>query len=883
MDKGDGGSYHVSPSERLDWGWIYTSKGWFTVPVPLRAKGPILDEWPKLRLTEADLEKHFSGAGNIGLLLGTISGGLTDVDLDAPEALAAAPVFLLPTRMISGRQGKPKSHWWYITTPTPTTMVFSDPLIADRKKATMAELRGNAKKEDSALQTVVPPSIHETGEPVRWEDLTLEPARVSAEELIERVTYVSVCALIARYWPGQGEHGHDLVLALSGALLRAGLELTVVKKLVLTSAEIAGYSRAKEADVDDTARNLQEGRAVTGRTRFAELMPRKVVDEIWKWLGKPNRRLAILPWGPYTVDRGRICWTKQSADGRLKLNIPLCNFQARIVAEVTTDDGRETSRAFEIEGSLNSGRRLPLARVPVAKFAAMGWPLEVWGHHAAIVAGVNSRDRLREAMQLLSDDVAERHVYAHTGWVRIDGASVYLHAGGAVGAEGIEVSLADELDAYTLPEVAEDPRGAMETSLALLELGPLTVTVPLWASVWRAVLASALPADLSVFLEGQSGALKSSLVALFLSHYGAFERLKLPGAWMSTANQLEHRAFTLKDALFVIDDFAPQALDAKELQAKTSRILRAQGNLAGRGRLNSRLEERPSYPPRGLIIATGEALPHGESILARTVITRLEKEMVDKGKLKEFQARAGRLPHAMRGFIEWLAPQIEALPPKLTEIFRAARDRAWTVGVHLRTPEGLAHLWVGAVIGLEYATHVEALSADNAAALTGKLWDTLTEVAKGHAEQLQAEQPVRRWLGWLLTLFQQRKVFVLPKGGTPTAPRPGVEFVGWLDGDHVLLLPEAAMQAIGKLARDTNQPFHASRDTILRGLKRERLSLCDGERTLHCLRIGEDLTRVLCLIAPAVGEFLGDAFAPAVTGSLMPLGGQEAFFPADPS
>jgi hypothetical protein len=545
------------------------------------------------------------------------------------------------------------------------------------------------------------------------------------------------------------------------------------------------------------------------------------------------------------------------------------------MAEVVTDNGREMWRDLEIEGTLDSGQKLPRAPVPIAKFAAMNWPLELWGHHAAVAAGMNSKDRLREAIQLLSQNVGERHVYAHTGWARVGTAWAYLHAGGAVGAEGVEVSLPSELRAYTLPSVAEDPRGAMKTSLALLDIAPLTVTGPLWAAVWRAVLASALPADFSLFLAGPTGALKSTLAALFLSHFGAFGRVHLPGSWASTANALEHRAFTLKDSLFVIDDYAPQQLDAKELQAKANRLLRAQGNLAGRGRLKSNLEERATYPPRGLIISTGEDLPRGESILARTVIVRLERESVDMKKLTELQALAHRLPHTMLGFLQLVAPEIDTLSSRLAEIFSGARDRLQSDGAHLRTPEANAQLWVGAVVGLQFAIKVGALSGGEADALRASLWVALREVADEQTQQVQSEQPVRQWLGLLLTLFQQRRVFVLPKGDSPSEPRPGVEFIGWADGDHVLVLPDAAMQAVAKFTRESGQPCHVGRDTLLRALKREKLSVCDERRTLHNLKFGDHQRRVLCLNVEAVGEFLGESFARAVATSRLPLGGEE--------
>src|SRR5262249_30763374 len=163
--------------------------------------------------------------------------------------------------------------------------------------------------------------------------------------------------------------------------------------------------------------------------------------------------------------------------------------------------------------------------------------------------------------------------------------------------DGVEVDLGVDLSRYALPRTAEDPRQAMELSLQLFDVAPASVTVPLWAAVYRAPLASLFPLDFSLWLGGFTGALQSTPAALALAHFGDFDRKHLPGAWSSTANQLERRAFILKDSLFVIDDYAPSGLDTREIETKAARLLRSQGNLSGRARLRSDLTERPAWPP----------------------------------------------------------------------------------------------------------------------------------------------------------------------------------------------------------------------------------------------------------------------------------------------
>ncbi len=86
----------------------YQRRGWQPLPIAHRSKNPNFPGWQKFETTEADLSKHFNGAAqNIGVLL---HNGLTDIDLDSPEAVKIADYFLPETQAEFGRAGKPRSH-----------------------------------------------------------------------------------------------------------------------------------------------------------------------------------------------------------------------------------------------------------------------------------------------------------------------------------------------------------------------------------------------------------------------------------------------------------------------------------------------------------------------------------------------------------------------------------------------------------------------------------------------------------------------------------------------------------------------------------------------------------------------------------------------------
>ena len=66
--------------------------------------------WTKLRITEETASEYFKEGDNLGGLWGEPSGWAIDVDLDTPEAQAAARYFL-PETLIYGRHQAPHSHY----------------------------------------------------------------------------------------------------------------------------------------------------------------------------------------------------------------------------------------------------------------------------------------------------------------------------------------------------------------------------------------------------------------------------------------------------------------------------------------------------------------------------------------------------------------------------------------------------------------------------------------------------------------------------------------------------------------------------------------------------------------------------------------------------
>ena len=558
----------------------------------------------------------------------------------------------------------------------------------------------------------------------------------------------------------------------------------------------------------------------------------------------------------FGVYHGEICLIKNS------VHIPLCNFTAEIVEEIVQDDGADTVRFFAIKGKLRSGRKLPIIRVPSGKFSGLSWVTEFWGYEAILKAGFSRKEQLREAIQRLSPPAATRYVYTHTGWREIQGRQVFLTGNGAVGMEGVEVELGAALKGYQLPRKIENEKDAMRHALRLLKVAPLNITVPLFAAMFRAPLATVLPTDFTIHVVGLTGALKSTLVSLFLSLHGKFDETHLPAGWNSTANALERQAFLLKDIPFVIDDYAPPALKKKEFEGKFGLLMRAQGNLQGRGRMRADSSLRPSYPPRGIIISTGETSPPGESLLARTFIIELERKQINLKLLGELQEVRSQFPHALAGYLVWLAPQIGKIGDALKRDFEERRAGETMNGGHLRVPGVMANLWVGVDWALRYAEEIGAVTEIQAEEHRKSCWESLVKQGKEQAKTVKGERPILRFLRVLTSLRNQGKISLRERKNKKSAydVQPNT-IVWWEDQEEIYLVPEAAFRAVALACRDSGEQFPISQARLIKNFQQEGLSRANPGRYTLSFKVEGKTSRVLCLPKDKIKKVLEGDFS----------------------
>ncbi|MBT3391360.1 MAG: DUF927 domain-containing protein [Chloroflexi bacterium] len=527
-----------------------------------------------------------------------------------------------------------------------------------------------------------------------------------------------------------------------------------------------------------------------------------------RMLGMNGRELSKLMTGN-EPENGHTRRLTDVKEGALHfLGEPLGNFAAQITHELTVEDGLNLPEVqYTIAGRLDTGQPLLTIDVPAVEFSKMEWIHRYWGARPILYLPRGKYYLVMRAMQENSlDDMVRDRVFTHTGWTKIDGKRGFLSAGGMITAEGFDDSIRvdlgnNNLQHYNLPEppTGKDLDQAVKASLAFLELGPHSVTAPLWASLYAAPLTDIRPLYTVIWLYGPTQSGKSTVGHLALTHFGTGfvdgRQYHAPVDWMSTLTHIEGYMFKVKDTPIIIDDFAPQfqsAGDSKRMHKTAQNVVRSVGNRSARGRANQDLSERKTRIPRGMVISTAELPLSGESTVGRMltipiargdVLPHPEEPPREALNLAQEQSMKGLYAQAMSAYIQWLAANWERAERMYREMIEESQSIARQQDIQNRLPDYYATLDAAQKIAMTAFYEMGAISANHAATLAEKNGAAILEVVKSQDEQIAKQSPVRKFFDALDNLLQRRKIYLEPRSNLALIPPPEADQVGWYEPD----------------------------------------------------------------------------------------------------
>ena len=253
----------TTPLETAKWMLEYGAKPVF---IPLKKKGPETKNWHQSDYTPESAEQIFGGPCNIGILLGN-EHNIVDVDLDCPESAAVARYLLPQETTVFGRESSPRSHYLYSCENAGDALRLKD----GSGKVTV-ELR--SQPGGKACQTVMPGSVHPSGEPIVWWRRKL-PKQLGYGELSGLVHDIHAAAMLLRGYPAEGSR-HDFWLAAGGLWAKSGIPKERLQRILVAVFSIAENDQQELGDrrkaIETSYERRFSGQSCVGWSALAEFV-----------------------------------------------------------------------------------------------------------------------------------------------------------------------------------------------------------------------------------------------------------------------------------------------------------------------------------------------------------------------------------------------------------------------------------------------------------------------------------------------------------------------------------------------------------------------------------------------------------------------------------
>jgi hypothetical protein len=270
--------------------WLrkYRERGFRLIFYPNKTKGPIgkdADGWT----TKEYPDEAYEEGMNVGVMTGTeIEPGkfLVDLDFDWTDGLPLVKRLLPATGFGFGRTSRTVSHAFFTTTQPTPSLVFKN-----IDEATIfLEIRGTKTDGSIGKQTMLPPSVHPSGETVEFR---ADDAIGHDDNIVRHGTLYAIACMFYMHLGHRG-FGHDLRLALAAFL--GNLELTEEEtKAVCESIAEATGNNVQDATiaVHSTFERIRRNEKVLGSGALLKVLGddgKKILARVREWLGESEFR-----------------------------------------------------------------------------------------------------------------------------------------------------------------------------------------------------------------------------------------------------------------------------------------------------------------------------------------------------------------------------------------------------------------------------------------------------------------------------------------------------------------------------------------------------------------------------------------------------------------
>lgn len=231
-------------------------------------------------------------------------------------------------------------------------------------------------------------------------------------------------------------------------------------------------------------------------------------------------------------------------------------------------------------------------------------------------------------------------------------------------------------------------------------------------------------------------------------------------------------------------------------------------------------------------------------------------------------AAAGQYALAMAAYLRWCAGRYEALqaplrPDTVREYIQCDKPSGQTAAPHKRTSDGIGQLWAAMGIFCDFARELGVLSEAETVTLMARSGYALLRVGGQQLTLQRQGEPTARFLALLSAAISSGEAHIATPSGEKPDAAPGVvealwgwrqqrygadggsihiqwlpqgRRIGWLDGEHLYLDPEAAYAAAQLLGQQSGDPLTVTQRTLWKRLH-ERHLLVSHDSARETLKI----------------------------------------------
>lgn len=450
-------------------------------------------------------------------------------------------------------------------------------------------------------------------------------------------------------------------------------------------------------------------------------------------------------------------------------------------------------------------------------------------------------------------------IYEHVGWRRIGDKRIYIHGGGIIGEYNSNIKGRSdktlEID-YSLNKI-----DALNQTLNMIKIADPIKTVPMFLYTHLSVLkeifkeGGANP-EFSLWLEGLTGSRKTSVAKVF---FNVFNRSNdyIPATFKDTVGSIEEKSFQYKDSPLILDDFF-HSISKNEwnyTQQTASEMLRRFGDGFSKSRLDKNMERAKEYPPRGMLVITGELTIKGESSVSRYLTIGIEKNDINLEVLKHHQENNRIFSTHLYHFIQWVSNNSNRIIQYIKDNFRNLRNENQGKYRHGRLIETYTIYQLICNIFWDYCLELGIMDKVNRQYLVNNWCQFISEAILIHEKANLQENPAVMYLQALQQLIcdGEIKLRLKEKNGDKS-------IVGYEDDEYYYLSSEVMLREIIKYWKRFSIEFTATSEMVTKALDvlGAIKTAYEGGKIRRTLKISGDSRRFLIINKSKMEDIVND-------------------------